>query len=71
MFGKKRTSLTEQGMIFGTPEYMAPEQWTGQPVDGRTDLYALGVIAYSLLTGRRPFMTTVRSGLSIKFPLDR
>lgn len=47
--------ITSAGLVVGTPEYMAPEQWTGLEVDGRTDLYALGVIAYALATGQLPF----------------
>jgi serine/threonine protein kinase len=46
---------TEVGMVYGTPEYMAPEQALGQNIDGRADLYAVGVIAFELLTGHRPF----------------
>jgi serine/threonine protein kinase len=47
--------ITRVGMIFGTPEYMAPEQALGQNVDARADLYALGIILYEMLCGRRPF----------------
>ena len=48
--------LTQQGMVLGTPPYMSPEQFTGQPVDLRSDIYALGVMAYEMLTGRLPWV---------------
>ena len=49
------SSLTQVGEIMGSPGYMSPEQFTGDEPDSRTDLYSVGVIAYELLAGRKPF----------------
>jgi serine/threonine protein kinase len=48
---------TKIGVMLGTPEYMSPEQARGFPVDYKTDIYALGIVMFEILTGRRPFPT--------------
>jgi serine/threonine protein kinase len=52
-------TITFKGQIFGTPEYIPPEQITGDPVDQRADIYAMGVLAFELVTGRTPFTGTL------------
>ena len=52
---ERKTDVTVDGTVIGTPDYLAPEQARLEPVDGRTDIYGLGIIFYEMLTGKKPF----------------
>jgi serine/threonine protein kinase len=54
--------ITRSGALFGTPQYMSPEQLQAGQIDGRADLYALGVILFELLAGKPPFISTTAIG---------
>ncbi len=55
LLGDEGRKLTKTGMVFGTPEYMSPEQAAGRTVDARIDIYAMGIIMYEMFTGHVPF----------------
>src|SRR5436305_1076802 len=56
MMERSGPALTQSGMIVGMPEYMAPEQCSGEEVGPAADIYSMAVVAYEMLTGRPPFM---------------
>jgi serine/threonine protein kinase len=60
------TNLTRVGTGIGTPQYMSPEQGTGQPVDRRSDIYSLGIVFFHCLTGHVPFNADSPVGITVK-----
>jgi serine/threonine-protein kinase len=58
--------ITTSGQVLGTPAFMPPEQFTGAPIDGRTDLFSLGVILYWMATGEQPFPGETMTAVSYK-----
>ncbi len=60
------TQLTRTGTSIGTPHYMSPEQCLGEKIDGRSDIYSLGVVLYELLTGHVPYQAENTTGVIIK-----
>jgi serine/threonine protein kinase len=62
---KASTNLTASGAGLGTPDYMAPEQWTGEST-AQSDLYSLGVVLYEMITGHRPYISDTPAGILLK-----
>jgi len=60
------SNLTVEGQFIGTPNFMSPEQILGQPVDGRSDIFSLGVLLFKLLTGERPFPGSTMHEVTMK-----
>ncbi len=64
------SNLTVEGQFIGTPNFMSPEQITGRTVDGRSDIFSLGVVLFTLLTGARPFAGETMHEVTLKVVQD-
>jgi len=67
----KSKGLTGAGIMIGTPEYLSPEQADGEDIDGRSDLYSLGVILYEIVTGQLPFKGDTPLSLAVKHRIEK
>ncbi|RZA05939.1 MAG: serine/threonine protein kinase, partial [Moraxellaceae bacterium] len=65
------SSMTQAGSVIGTPYYMSPEQAKGEPSDGRSDLYSVGVLFYEMLTGARPFNSDSSLSLALQHVTEK